>query len=285
MAARLAWLGLASITVAIVAAVELRSPEAIAKLEATPSNEPSRNVNAPEAPASSSSSSNPLSALVEALSKPKSAPARELDEARLKGVSALEELAKKYPDDPALLKALAIAQGRNKQSYAAALDTMRHLFTAAPKEAADKDVQQTLLRIANGPVGVATIALEIMEKNMGSEGPDLLYELLIAPGVGKFPKTKATTLLGSKTIKTTANPAVLVAFKLRSQTGCPNAALLKSAAAEGDGRSLALLKAIVTPQKCGFLGMKDCYRCVSSHKAIFETIKAIEKRLNTQAPG
>ncbi|MDC0745958.1 hypothetical protein [Polyangium mundeleinium] len=207
------------------------------------------------------------------------ASAEELSAAREKGPAALATLAERYPEDPAVLKALVSAYTRDKANYAKSMTTVRKLLAVAPDMARDPDVKQALLLVANGPVDVAATALDIMGKEMGARGPELLYELLSASGLGKFPKERATRLFTDPQVKEIAGPGLLIANDLRAATGCDRKKLFARAAKEGDDRALAHLKPLLATKGCSWHRQTDCFACLGDRKDLRATIDAITKRV------
>lgn len=281
-----AWLialGAAAITAVVSLAAGLRAPSAVARLErdeVTITAEP-----APTASASASASAAPTAApgLIKAIFGPSTASASELSAARVDGVEALDALAKRFPKDPAVLKALVLAHASDKKGYAAALEAARQLFEVDEAATRDPDLKQVLFMAANGPVDAATVAIDLMGTAMGSRGPDLLYELLSAPSVGKFPKTRATALIESDEVRALASPALLIAYELRTTSACKRGPLLAKASEVGDKRALGQLRPLLATRGCGFLGTGDCYRCLGSRAEVRKAIASIEKRLANDA--
>lgn len=267
--------GLSTIVVVVVAAIALRPPSTITSLEEGSSIDEAAPLDAGALDAAPVASA---LAIPEVKATPLSADA--LDEARGKGVTALAALAEKYPDDPALLEALLVAYAREKPTYAKAMSTARRLFSVAPDKAKDPDVERVMTMVANGPVDVATTAMEIMSTSMGSRGPELLYELILAPSVGKYPKERASRLLADASVKKLATPALVVANDLRVLSGCDRRKLFSRAATDGDERSLALLRPLLATKGCAWHRQADCYTCLGDRADLKATIEAIEKRLN-----
>ncbi|MDC3958253.1 hypothetical protein KEG38_30630 [Polyangium jinanense] len=208
------------------------------------------------------------------------ATAEELDAARSKGATALATLVERYPDDPDVLRALVSAYTRDKTNYAKAMTTVRKLLVVSPEMTKDPDVKQALLIVANGPVDVAATALDIMGKEMGPRGPELLYELLSASGLGKFPKDRATRLFTDPKVKELAGPGLLVANDLRAAAGCDRKKLFARAAKEGDERALGHLKPLLATKGCSWHRQADCFACLGDRKDLRATIDAITKRLD-----
>jgi len=268
--------GLITITLVIALAIALRSTATIDALEQTASETPATvdagTIDAAPQPIAS------------ATAAPKPPPARvsagELDEARLKGISALAALAEKYGEDPSVLKALLLAYTRDKQNYAKAVVSARKLLEIAPDKGTDPDVGRALLMLASGPVEIATSAMDMMSNSMGTRGPDLLYELLIAGNVGKFPKERAASLLKDPAVQKLATPELVIANELRAAIPCDRVPLLPRAAKEGDERALAQLKPLLAKKGCKWHRQGDCFECFGDRKELQATIDAITQRIS-----
>jgi hypothetical protein len=115
---------------------------------------------------------------------------------------------------------------------------------------------------------------------MGSHGPDLLYELVLAPGIGKYPKDRASRLLSDEGVKKIATPALVVANDLRVLVGCARRDLFPRAATDGDERALALLRPMLATKGCAWHRQADCFACLGDRADLRSTIEAITKRLN-----
>jgi hypothetical protein len=277
-----------AIGAAVSAAVMLRGEDAIAALEGAAAS------SAEARPPASGASAAPSGAAVATPDPPRPpdgvATVAELEAARTGGLTALGPLAQRYPNDPAVLKALLLAHAGSSGGYAAAMGVARHLFRVSPEATADEDVRRVVLRTANAQPAAAAAAFDVMSQHMGSRGPDLLYELLIAPGIGKFPKDRAEKLLKDERVKKQATPALLVANDLRAATGCGRKPLFVRAGQVGDGRSLPHLKPLAVTNACrpsGILGRLkgdrlDCYPCLGNRAELRAAIEAIEGRIAAQ---
>lgn len=265
----------------IVSAALLRSPATIDALEASAAGLVDGDAGATEPAAqptpSAAAASLPERLLDEALGPPR-ASTSELDAARAAGPAELDALAHKYPADAAVLKALALAHARDKTGYVAAVSAVRRLLGADERAASDPDVKQVLLLAANGPIDAASAALDVMGEPMGARGADLLFELLLAPSVGKFPKSRATALLATPEVQARATPALRIAYELRIALPCKRKELLERATTDGDVRALAYLKPLLVTRGCGWLNRSDCYACLGSRSDVRAAIAAIEAR-------
>jgi hypothetical protein len=288
-AATLAALGLVAATGLICGAVALRNPATVvarehrrgvaptaaavagtgsARGDDAPDPEPRATAAEPEAPP--------------ARTEPARAQATELENAEAAGIAALRALVERYPEDPPVVRALALAQGREK-AFADALSTTKRLFEIAPEETGNDQVEQLILRIANGPPDVALTALDLMAKHMGSRGPDLLYEVVTGARFGDYPRDHASRLLHESSVRQLASPALIIADDLRRLSGCPTKAQLATARREGDVRALHYVKHWLTPHRCATNRRRTCIKCGSLHKDLRAAASAIEKRRNEKA--
>jgi tetratricopeptide (TPR) repeat protein len=302
----LAPLGLVAISGAVIAAVVMRSEDALDSLEprvglAAPTSSAAAHASASaswsapwSASASALASSLPVpgsasastSALIQAEPPPPvvaTAPAGELAAAKSRGSAALVPLIRKYPSDPALLEAIALAYAKEK-NLKQAIEYVRQLFAIAPAAVNNPEIRPVIFRAANSTADASTPAFALMTTDMGTAGPDLMYELLIAPGVGNRPKEQAKAAL-LKAQKTTS-PALRIALQLKTAKPCERKALFASAKAEGDARSLHYLKPLVSTTGCrsGFFSSTgaDCHPCLGPRAELREAISAIEQRISSQ---
>lgn len=202
-----------------------------------------------------------------------------LASARAGGVEALRALEKRHPEDPAVLEALALSESRAPKGRPAALKTVKRLLATYPGAANNVAIQKIVREAASGAPAERDLALELMGREMGARGPDLLYEL---SGTAKL-KAKADAWLAKEGVKKLASPALRLALDLRAQKGCPEAALLERAGRDGDKRALTLLQPLAASRsyKCGFMGLKTCHspaRCAAQANAIRQAMFAIQKR-------
>lgn len=290
-AATLAALGLVAATGLICGAVALRNPATVvtpdhgggvapvaASAAAAAATDGGRN-DAPD-PEPSATAAEPEAS--PAKTEPARAQARELEAAEAAGIPALVALAERYPEDPPVLRALALAQGRERE-FAAALVTAKRLIEIAPEETRNSDVEQLVLRIANGPPDVALTALDMMAKHMGSRGPDLLYEVVTGARFGDYPKDHASKLLLESSVRQLATPALIIADDLRRLSGCPTKAQLATARRDGDVRALHFVKYWLTPHRCATNKKRTCIKCGSLHKELRAAANAIERRRQEKA--
>ena len=209
---------------------------------------------------------------------------QELSTARASGSAALEALLKKHPRDLYVLKALVSAYSLQK-NHVGAISAASRLLSAEPSFATDSDIEQTLIMAANGPPNASAVALDLISTKLGARGPDLLYELLISPNIGKLPRDRAARLLREPSVQKLASPALLIAIDLKNTQPCARTALYGRAREHGDARSMVFLKPMASKTGCGFLKRSDCFGCLEPRKELFDTIAAIQKRLQSSSPG
>lgn len=206
----------------------------------------------------------------------------EIDAAKARGAAGLESLSVEYPRDPAVWRALLLAHGNDPAGQRAALRAASRLLEIAPESAADVSVRASVRNAAGGPPEVAAPALDLMATRMGSEGLDLLYDLMVTN-----PKLKeqAARLLADPQAIGRGSPALRVALELRAASTCAaKKALLERATRDGDRRAVDILMplTISSGKGCGFLGMglcpAPCAGVAGDMRKAIEAIKAREAR-------
>ncbi|APR76097.1 Hypothetical protein A7982_01444 [Minicystis rosea] len=289
MPAVLAWTGLAAITIVVSSAVAVRSANAVEILEedetaAEPGPKGSAAPSWPSSPRTTNTATK--------TSKPATprASAAELQTATTSGTEALGQLAQRFPEDPAVLKALFLAQAAEKKTYSVALRTARRLIELSADTAGDADFRAALVNIANGPSDTSAVALDVMVSEMGARGGELLFE--VATGTSLMAKAKAAALLKDPEIRRNASPGLILAADLLEARPCARKPLFERAKREGDARALPLLKPLLNTV-CGggpggirgFFGASgkpapECYRCFTpaEREQIQAAIDAIEAR-------
>jgi serine/threonine protein kinase len=239
-------------------------------------------------PASPSTSGAPIEpvASVASAAPSASAPAVEtLDDAMLsealgKGPEALESLATRFPDDPRPIKLLGRYYMAQLQPTKA-LDAYRRLFKVDPKMRSDSEVQQNIVLAATRTES-EDYAFQVMEREMGAQGVDLLYSIGYE-GKGKSSKvaSRAQRSLKAPAVRKMASKAALIALDMRAAGGCEaKYKLLERARDDGDERTAVQLRALLATNGCGFLGLGDCWKCMRRSSRLSEALKAIDARSN-----
>lgn len=250
-----AWVGTALITVLVMFSFAMRSAKAVEILEEE------ETIAATVVPSGTAAPTAAPTATVKPA--PPRAEKGELAAAAAAGTEALQQLAQRFPEDPAVMRELFLVQAGNPKAHSAALRAARRLLDASPDAADDEEVRRALVGIANGPTDTATIALDLMANEMGKRGTELLFD--VANGSVMLSKTKASKLLADPEIRKNATPALLIANDLRASLPCARKALFARAKTEADARSLPLLKPLLNTACGGFFRRgAECYRCFSS---------------------
>jgi eukaryotic-like serine/threonine-protein kinase len=216
--------------------------------------------------------------LLKRLLAPATAPADALSAATLAGASALEELAVKYPQDPAVYRALVKLHMSQKHAVEA-MQTIPKLV-ALDEKAADEDVvQDAVSAAAQGQPEAQDAAFALMENGLGPKGPDILYELLMSKQTGARTLARVKQSLAKSDVRGRATPALAVAMDLKNAKGCDaKKGLLSRVKDQGDARSLALLRPLAETRGCGFLGLADCWSCMHRDGTLMSTMAALEEK-------
>lgn len=190
-------------------------------------------------------------------------------------------LGEQYPEDPAVLKRLAIAHS-GKGDHSAAIRAVRKLSRLSADTTGEDAIVQVVQRAAAGSPEVQELAFELMQDGMGPGGPDLLFELATTTATPKPARDRAERALASEPVRKLATPALLVAMDLRAtKSSCERKKLFPRARDEGDARSLPFLTPLLATSGCGFLGTGDCLKCLGGRQDLREAITAIQARAKT----
>ena len=203
----------------------------------------------------------------------------EVAQAKKGGREALEALFVKYPNDAQVLEPLATLRMQGAAPISS-VELYKKLFAIAPDKVRDEQIADQLVKAA-GVLKSQDAAFEVLEKHMGSEGPDILYDMVFGnrAGANKLATTRASKSVRSDAVKKKASPAMAVALDLRFTGGCQGKhALLDRAKQYGDDRSLAQLRGLLHAKGCGFLGLSDCWKCMRSDRKLSDAVAAITKR-------
>ncbi len=209
---------------------------------------------------------------------PPIAPPEAVATASGQGATALEELATRYPDDPAVWRALMRAHAKDKRG-ADAMRAVAKLAAINERAVDDDEVEAAITSAAQGTADSADAAFALMESGLGSKGPDVLYDLSTTKGLSPRTMARAKQTLAKPEVKLRMSPALSVAMDLKSASGCEaKRALLGRAKEQGDARALPPLRQLTTPRGCGFLALGDCWSCLRRDNALGAAIAAIEDR-------
>jgi hypothetical protein len=203
----------------------------------------------------------------------------ELAAANAKGIPGLLPLSERYPEDPEVLRPLFYAFASRATGLADAMSVAGRLLKVAPEDAREPDLRYLIKKGAASPGEASRIAFAIMTDQMGTTGPDLLYDLFVTePRVAR----QAEQLLANLKVQARFSPALSVAFELRRANGCAaRVPLLARAAALGDRRSVAILSPLSAGSKrgCGRWKRSPCSpACPEEARAYLQTITKILER-------
>ncbi|MDB4993089.1 MAG: serine/threonine protein kinase [Myxococcaceae bacterium] len=221
--------------------------------------------------------SSPIAALFDT----KHASADDFESARLAGASALEQLARSYPEDvriPRELVSVYTLAGRSA-------DAMRTLGVVArlePAVAAEPAMDAAVYAAASGDAASAETVIEVLEGDLGAHGVDLLYELSNRAGPNKKAFARA---LADPTVRAHASPPAAVLLDLKGATTCTaKRDVIERASVVGDARAVVLIKPLVRRGGCGIFGSRDCWGCLRADSTAENAIAAIEARASDGAP-
>ena len=203
----------------------------------------------------------------------------ELASAVAHGREALEKMREAYPRDPAVLQALALAQGRRPESYGEAMTTVASLFELDDEYTQDRALRVLVSKAAQYPDSREP-ALALLVTSMGSGGLDLLYDLM---NRSKSLRPKILTMFESAEIRERFSPALAIAYDLRVAPDCASRLpLLDRAARLGDERTIAVLAPLSERTKtgCGRWKNMPCKApCEAQAKEFQGVVRQIQERL------
>ena len=201
----------------------------------------------------------------------------ELDAAKSEGVKALDELAKKYPDDVALLLELAKAHELDR-NVTDAVGAIGRVLSLDPSLSKDEWIASALWR-ASQSKDAGDAAFALLEGPMGEKGADIMYDLVITQGIRAEVVARAEAFLKSQEFQKRSSPALNVAVALKYAKSCEQRkGLLMRAKNQGDARALKFLRQLENKSGCGRRGQFDCWKCVRGDDRLKDAIEAIEKR-------
>jgi eukaryotic-like serine/threonine-protein kinase len=210
---------------------------------------------------------------------PAVAPTDALAAATITGSAAVTELAERYPEDPAVWRAL-VRTYTNEKRGVDAMRAVAKLVAVSERAVEDEDVEEAVKSAVQGPTESADAAFALLENGLGSKGPDLLFDLSTTRGLAPRALARVKQTLVKPDVKARMSPALLLIVDFRAATGCEaKRALLSRAKEQGDARLLSSLRSLQAPKGCGFLGLGDCWSCMRRDNALGATIAAIEDRV------
>lgn len=209
------------------------------------------------------------------------APKDELQTARSQGLHAgLLPLAEKYPGDPAVLRAVAMAQASSSATLKEAMASLERLFELRPSALQETELHHIVVQTTRNP-NASAAALDLLAHHMPGVGTDLLFKLALTENEPQ--REAARKLLAKPVVRATFSPALSVAYDLQYAPSCAvRVSMLDRAKAYGDERSTRTLNALSRGAKrgCGFLSRQPCKpACPVQASQFLATVDAINARL------
>lgn len=182
----------------------------------------------------------------------------ELRSAAAGSVDGWVTLHERYPADVHVLKSLVLAHASRAAELGKSMAAARRLFQLAPEQAKSADLQYLVLKATEARGSPSDLAWQMLAKDMGTVGPDLLYQLTLTK-----PKlvARAEQLLRDPEVQRRVSPALAIAREIRRAPSCAaRLSLLDRAIAQGDDRASAALGALstATGHGCGRNKRKPC---------------------------
>lgn len=209
------------------------------------------------------------------------APADAVETARTQGSASIAALTERYPQDPSVHRALALAHASaTPPDYLAAIASVQRAVALAPRLGSDTALRELIKAATLSTVDVRDAAAKLVTDHMGTSGLDLAFESVVANDAFA---SQAEQILADPKRRERATPALQVAWDLRQASSCDDkVALLDRAKRDGDQRSVDELNAVARGKSrgCGFLGSRACPpKCRKQAKAMRTAIADIESRL------
>jgi serine/threonine-protein kinase len=206
------------------------------------------------------------------------APSEMVATAEAGGSTPVNELTARFPEDPAVWRALVRVYTAEKRGTDA-MRALTKLLAISERAVEDEDVQEAVKVAVQGPPESADAAFALLESGLGSKGPDLLYELSTSKGLSSRAAGRVKQTLVKPDVKARMSPALGLVMEFRGASSCEaKRSLLGRAKEQGDARLLASLRTLQVAKGCGFLGLGDCWPCMRRDNAIGAAIAAIEER-------
>ena len=206
------------------------------------------------------------------------APDDALAAAQAAGVQQLSDLQTKYPKDPRVAKALALALGKEPDRASELLRVLDNLFVIAPEQANDPQLSNLVWNAALAPT-TSQRAIELMRTQMGTHGPELLFDLVMGEPAAR---SRAKAALESAEAQRNLTPALKIAYDLFTAPTCSlRSELLPQAIRDGDERAIKVLQlSTAKVMTCGPKRNKACPPPCEKEVPAFEAaIKQIDDRL------
>ncbi len=192
------------------------------------------------------------------------------------GVPGLEQLAERFPTDPAVLRELTFAYETAARTTDA-LHTIERTANAG-REPLSPDLVRIVVRAAP-KFETASEAFRLLEGPLGSDGVAGLLELSADAAVPPETRARATASLAKPEVRKNASEPLAFVLDLRAAKGCDaKRQILAKRGHEADGRALTTLRTLKRTYGCGRRGRDDCYECLRSDPHLDRTLRHAESR-------
>lgn len=206
---------------------------------------------------------------------------KELAAATEQGLDGLLPLSEAYPKDGRVLEPLLLEFASRATGLADAMVTAQRLIAVDPEKRGNEALGHIVRRAAGTPGQASELAFELMTKELGEAGPDLLHVLSKS---GDKVSERAKQALVAPEVRRLMSPALRIAIELEEADGCEaRVQLLHRARFLGDARAVGVLSPLAKGTKtgCGKWRNRPCpAQCHAQAKELLDTIVAIQKRLN-----
>jgi serine/threonine-protein kinase len=208
------------------------------------------------------------------------APDSELSAAVSRGLQeGLLPLLARYPTDPKVLRATAVAQASSAATLGPAMLNLKRLLTVSPEAAEDTDLQHIVMQTTRAPAH-SIAAFELLANAMGSVGADLLFKLALAES---DQRETARRYLARPQVHKHFSEALSIAYDLQFAQSCvTRLRLLDRAKTHGDERSARVLGALARGLKrgCGVKQRQPCKApCPAQAEQFLQAVDVIAARL------
>jgi serine/threonine-protein kinase len=198
-----------------------------------------------------------------------------LREARTAGSAALEQLAREFPDDARVQRALVRAH-TSEGHGAAAMRALGRLVTLDPDAVDDAEMTEALRSALDGPFDASAAAIRVAESSFGGRGVEILFDCANISGPAQ-PRCRQALL--KPDVRAHASAATRLLLDLDDANDCESKhTLVLRAKDEADARALPALHALEKRFGCGRRGKYDCWACLHRDGSLEQAISSIEAR-------
>jgi hypothetical protein len=206
----------------------------------------------------------------------------ELSAAISQGEAALSALQTRYPNDPKVLRATAMAYASKSAGLLTAARVLRQLFAVSPQAVNDTDLQYLVQQMARTRGPASQEAFKLLAANMGSVGPDLLYKMSLSNGEQR---EQALAALAKPEVRRRFSAALSIAYELQFAESCSaRVPLLQRAEQLGDERAVRVLTSLSAERSkgCGPKKTQACKAmCATEASAFQKSAEVISARLRS----